>query len=112
MNLDTRKPIWRDEISEEAKSRAKFDGKQLSDRLPQHWAEAEAQVGRGWLAEPFLVMATGKPRINGKQIIANRAYRFGAQQADKLSGVAELRRSSTSAATAVCAPINLPSWDR
>ena len=42
----------------------------------------------------------------------NPAYRFGAQQSDKLTAVGDLRRSSTNGAAVARAPVNLPSRDR
>ena len=49
--------------------------------------------------------------MDGELRVANPAFRFGAQQLDKLRAVDDLKRSATNAATLIKTPINLPSWD-
>ena len=42
-----------------------------------------AQVGGGWMEDPFPYTGVGKILVNGKNPIVNPAYRLGAQQTDK-----------------------------
>ena len=49
--------------------------------------------------------------MQNKKLAVNPAYKFGAQQAEKLRAVDDLKRSSTNEAATVLTPINLPSWD-
>ena len=77
MNLDAPKPITRRELFLVATTRAKLDKKQGSEKSPQLWAEAVAQVGEGWLEGLFLFTGSGNLLATGKEVVAKSAYRFG-----------------------------------
>ena len=49
--------------------------------------------------------------MNDEPVLANPAFRFGAQQGLKLRAVDDLKRGATNDATSVSTPITLPSWD-
>ena len=75
---------------------------------PRLWNGAFSQVAEGWLRGPHVYTAKEELISNGKATVANPAYRFGAQQADELRAVDDLKKSITNEATAVRGPINLP----
>ena len=47
--------------------------------------------------------------MNGELVVANPAFRFGAQHVDKLRAVDDLERGSTNETTFAKTPINIPS---
>ena len=55
------------------------------------WEEAVAQVGNGRLEGPRPGAWSSKLLANGKEVVANPAYRLGVQQADKLRAVGDLQ---------------------
>ena len=66
-------------------------------------------MGRGRLQEPFLYAGSGELLADGSWVVANSAYRSVGHQADKLSAVRDLKRSSGNAATAAHTLIHPPS---
>ena len=87
------------------------------ERAPESgWRNAESlrkeaieQQEKGMLTHPSLLSASGRPadRQSGG---FNIAFRFGVEQADKLSACDDLKRSLTNQACRVRAPIKLVSW--
>ena len=74
------------------------------------WGEASAQVARGWLNRPILLNAAG--RFDAAPLSAiNPAFRFGAEQLDKLRACGDLKRARTNAACSILTPNSLPTWD-
>ena len=78
--------------SKRAKERLKFEAK-CDEIAFQIWEEAIAQLSKGCLEGPFPFTVSGKLPVNGATLIGNPAYRFGAQQADKLRVVGNSKRS-------------------
>ena len=68
------------------------------------------QVKKQRLHGPHPFNERGELVVGGKPVRANPAFRFGAQQGQKLRAVDDLKRSATNDATFVATPINLPSW--
>ena len=68
-------------------------------------------VANGLRGGPFSYAASGKLEVNGTKPSLNPAHRFGVQLAGKLRAVVDPTRSVANSATAVHAPINLPSRD-
>ena len=103
------RPLSRDELFETAKDRWVSDKTSNEPHRSKLWNEALSQTEKGWLAGPHPYSSEGKLRIGGEDVTVNPAYRFGAQQAEKLRAVDDLKRSSANEATSVLTPINLPS---
>ena len=94
----------------QAKSPVKLEGKKPSaDAQPS--GEAVDKVEDGRLDGPLICKGSGKLSVNGEAKLTNTAYRFRAQQAEKLRAADDLKRSSTNEATAIHTPIDLASWD-
>ena len=64
---------------------------------PQLWEEASAHVKKGWLNPPVELADDGCPKgfRTGQY---NMAFRFGAEQADKLRACGDFRHSLTNSA--------------
>ena len=75
------------------------------------WLEAMPQVKKMWPHGPRRYTAKGEFRAGGELIVANPAFRHGAQQVDRLGAVGDLRGSSSNEATLVRTPISLPPGD-
>ena len=74
------------------------------------WAEATAQVGKGWLAPPLPLDCDGN--LPGwKANTCNVAFRFGVKQDSKLRACDDLKHSPTNQCCQVRTPIQLVSWD-
>ena len=73
------------------------------------WNEAMGQVKKGWLAEPLPISPNGTVATydNGP---VNIAFRFGAEQADKLRACDDLKHNDVNLYCAVWTPIILPTW--
>ena len=68
------------------------------------------QVEEGWLRGPNVFDGEGGLVTDDGSQLANPAFRFGAQQGEKLRAVDNLKRSQTDRATAIRTPVNLPIW--
>ena len=67
-------------------------------------------MGNGRLEGPFPGAWISKLLANGEEVVANSAYRFGVQQADKLRAVGDLKWTPADATPTLRTPTNLPSW--
>ena len=64
VNLDARKPLSGEELFQVSCIEGEIRQKP-SAGLPELWAEAVYQVGKGWLEGPFFYAADGKLLIDG-----------------------------------------------
>ena len=97
------------ELSETASSRSVAAKKGQGPEAEGLWLEAISRIKKDWLRGPRRYTPTGDLRANGELVVVNPAFRFGAQQVDKLRAVGDLRRSSANEATPVKTPTNLSS---
>ena len=74
------------------------------------WGEALLQVKSEWPAPPFPLSRESAPYTLLYPTL-NIAFRFGAQQADKLRACDDLRYAMTNLACSVVTPTKLASWD-
>ena len=75
------------------------------------WREAISQAKKEWPRAPHRYSPAGELRADGKLVIAIPAFRFGAQQVDRLRAAGDLKRGSADDDLVGKTPINLPSWD-
>ena len=73
------------------------------------WTEALEQVSLGWLSEPLPISTKGD--VPGLQVGSpNIAFRFGAEQQEKLRACDDIRPNIVNLCASVLTPITLPTW--
>ena len=80
--------------SESASSRVVAAKKGQGLKAEEVRREAVSQAKKAWLRGPHRYTPPGELRANGELVVVNPAFRFGAQQVDKLRAVDDLKMGS------------------
>ena len=99
--------ISREGLFEKARDRFLSNKRSPDPNSRQLWFEAMDQAEKRWLDGPHSFNAQCELIVEGESVLANPAFRFGAQQGSKLRAVDDLKRSATNDATFVSTPRNL-----
>ena len=76
--------LSREEFPKPAKSGVKFPKKGPDSNAQRLWRDASIQVAEGWLRGPLMRTVRGELVVNGKETIANPAYRQATSWAIRL----------------------------